>query len=208
MLYVLLLLFVFLALKAFFFVRRKKGIKKGISLLLGTLYLACITFLLSLLALKKPENVCITLTGKLGKETLEWKNPCSPMQKAELTTYEVQISSEHFQKRAFFFGEVVGIRIKTLQLHPFLHLIGATDPARIECLQSDYICIDKMRSFPTMAIAIDAPFSASIVWSLWEKLFYKHSSFLGLCFASLQTEYIPLVDGKGNPSQISYFFPK
>jgi hypothetical protein len=207
MIYFILALFSFFALKSFFFRKKKGKTARFFSLCLGFFNTGICLLLLSLLFLQKPEKICLTLTGETEQEVVEWKNPYTPIQKETLKTYNVLIATKSSQKNTYFFGELIGIRKKTLELHPFFSFIGVENPSKIECIQSDYICLDKIGKLPGKTVLIDSFSTEALVWFLWEKLFYKQSSLIGLCSSKLSTEYLPLIDEKGSPIKKIYFFP-
>lgn len=139
----------------------------------------------------------ITLNGKISEEYVEWKNPYSSYTKATLPTYEVELillpKKDIFKE--FFFGDLLGIRFKLIELYPFLHWIGFKDLVVIDSLESDYIDLDKKRIFPCKSIAVQKSTSA-----FWESIFYNKLSPFWIKKASLKTEFFPLTDpSSGKP---------
>lgn len=140
---------------------------------------------------KNKKIATLLITGKTSSEQVAWKTPSSSFEEKVLLTYEVILSIPgQAEKKEFFFGDLIGIRYKTLELYPFFHWIGFQDPIEIESLFSDYLSAEKRSRLPSKFVLIDD--EKKIQFLLWKKMFHQAKSFFFVRRASLQSEYFPL----------------
>lgn len=147
---------------------------------------------------KNQPLATLTLTGSISQEEIEWKNPLFPLEKAMLPTYEVFFSlSKQKPIHAFFWGEVIGIRYKVLELHSFFHWIGWKDFVEIEALCSDYISLEKKQKFPSKVLLLENTNEskfANMCRTFWKRTFQEISRNILIQRATLKIEYFPLSD--------------
>jgi len=160
-------------------------------LILGSLYLH--------LSHKQP-SAYLYLPGASSLEVVEWKNPSLPLEKATLRTYEVFFSFKKETLHDFFWGDLIGIRYKTLELRCIYRWIGFKDYVEYEALCSDYLDLDLKSKYPTKTVPIKASSKKGIFSNLWKKLFNEGSSNFIIKRATLKIEYFPLNDKKSSYS--------
>jgi hypothetical protein len=145
---------------------------------------------------KESMLATINVTGITSKEEVEWKNPEGPLQKETLPTHEVLFS---FHKepliKAFFWGDVIGVRYKTLELRSIFYWIGFSDIVEVEALCSDYTELEKKLKYPSKVLPLERKKASSFVKfyrSLWKKLFQDSENNFFMKRATLQIVYFPL----------------
>lgn len=151
----------------------------------------------------------LLLTGKMQEKNIEWKPPFDSLQKQTLPTYEVRIANKtEISPAVYLLGEVVGLRYKTIRLHPVLRWIGCSDPICIEYLTTDYLTPTKIGVYPTQTVPIQGPKTGLRYgdWFFWENAFFRCGKLpFWAQSATLQTTYIPLIDEKGNARTANIF---
>ncbi len=169
-----------------------KKLKKCLYILIALFILSCAYLHLT----KESMLATLNVTGITSKEEVEWKNPYHPPQKATLTTHEVFFS---FHKepliKAFFWGDVIGVRYKTLELRSFFYWMGLSDIVEIEALCSNYVSLEKKLKFPSKVLPLEKknkPTFIKIYRSLWKSLFNETESNFFVKRATLQIKFFPL----------------
>ena len=177
--------------------KRRSRISHLFKALKRCVFFLFLVFLFNLFFLwQSPSEVArLVVTGNQEQEEVEWKMPSSPLQKKTLTAYEVILYTADQQEKAktFFYGDLIGISYKTLELHPFLHFLGCKDLYELEVLESSYLRPENKRQLPTKCLPLLE--EERFFQTLWKKLFFKQelmSSKLFIRKASLKTEYFPL----------------
>jgi len=138
----------------------------------------------------------LNITGATSKEEVEWKNPHQPLQKEILPTHEVFFS---FHKepivKAFFWGDVIGVRYKTLELRSFFYWMGLSDIVEIEALSSDFVELELKLKYPSKVLPLERKNKSNFIKiyrSLWKNLFSESEGNFFIKRASLQVKYFPL----------------
>lgn len=138
----------------------------------------------------------LTLTGHRSEEEIEWKLPSASLQKATLSTQEVLLLLPHTQEiRAFFWGDVLGVRYKVLSFRPFFHWMGLHDSIEIEALCSDFLDLEQKQKFPSKFFPIEkqaSSWKSRFAQTFWKKFFLKYTGNFFIENAFLRVEYIPL----------------
>jgi len=147
---------------------------------------------------KDTHVATLTVTGVTSTEEVEWKTPYLPPEKAALKTYEIFFS---FPKEkpihAFFWGDLIGVRYKYIELSAFFHWIGFSDFIEIEALYSDSLDPAEKEKYPTKVLTIKkstGTYLTRLYRSLWKKLFSGSSANGFIQRAALKTRYFPLTD--------------
>lgn len=142
----------------------------------------------------------LTVTGHTSPKEVEWKFPSSPLEKAILPSHEILFSfPKEKEVHAFFLGDLIGIRYRTLELRSMFHWLGWKDIVEIEALCSDYLRLEDKQKYPTELLRIEKKHRgkvASFFRSSWEAIFYDRESSFFLQKASLQVEYFPMTKTK------------
>lgn len=142
----------------------------------------------------------LTISGQSSLKEVEWKLPSNPLEKATLPTHEIFFSfADEPEIHAFFLGDVIGVRYRTLELRPIFHWFGLRDSVEIEALCSDYLQLKDKQKYPIEMLLVEKKQGGKMISffrSSWKKLFYsKDKSFL-LEKATLQVEYFPMTQTK------------
>jgi hypothetical protein len=210
------ILFSLLSAGILLYLLKKRPTPVSVSYCVHSLGLPALTLAVSLSCIQSSFHsqpiVKVWIPGSSSSETVEWKNPYAKLQKTSLTTYEVQvqkIDSKMKQTGGYFFGDLIGIRIRVIYLHPILHFLGIQNPYDVDCLFSDYLSSEKKRNFPSKSLDVqmfsNVPnFLYKASWALWETLFYQKLRLFFVQSAGIETQYFPLVDAKGAPFKGSY----
>lgn len=87
--------------------------------------------------------------------------------------------------------------------------MGFSNLYEIDCLFSDYLSLDKKRSFPSKQVEVDSFSNApkwahKMAWTLWESFFYQKLHLFFVKGGILETQYFPLVDYKGSAFKGSF----
>jgi hypothetical protein len=150
----------------------------------------------------------IILTGNSKKQTVEWKNPSSPLKKADLDFYEVKLESlkgEHLGTH-YISGDQVAIRAKVIRFKPIFIKLGMCNLCMIDGIFNGYATPEKTNDYPTMGYSVPIKNSyLSFLWPYWEALFFQETTSIWIKGATLQSVYFPLVDKEGKPFEGSYF---
>ena len=163
-------------------------------------WLILICFVLSCIYLQLSKNTYVatlTITGVTSTEEVEWKTPYLPIEKATLQTHEIFFSfPKEKQVHAFFWGDLLGVRYKYMELSLFFHLMGFSDFIEVEALCSDYLDLTQKEKYPTKVLSIKKSTGSSFIKlyrSLWKKLFSGSSNKnFFIKRATLKTEYFPM----------------
>lgn len=175
---------------------------KNIFLILLLLFLS-LSYFNKKFANRNKTIATLCITGKTSIEDVEWKLPFSPLQQKSLPTYEVILSIPGFpDKKEFFFGEIIGVRYKTLELYHWLHWLGFENSIEIEALCSDYISNEKRKSLPCKTVHIEEEKKMHVFF--WKHLFKKSKSFFFVKKATLKAEYFPLMPLKKRSFSLIY----
>jgi hypothetical protein len=172
-----------------------KKLKRIFWFVLSCFILSCVYLHVS----KDSHIATLTITGITSTEDVEWKNPSSPLEKATLKTHEIYFSfPKEKQVHAFFWGDLIGIRYKYMELSIFFHLMGFSDFIEVEALCSDYLNLKQKEKFPTKVLPIEkstGTYFTKLYRSLWQKLFSGSSNEnFFIKRATLKTEYFLLTE--------------
>ncbi len=142
----------------------------------------------------------LTITGQSSRKEVEWKLPSSPLEKAILPTHEIFFSfADEPEIHAFFLGDIIGVRYRTLELRPIFHWLGWRDIVEIEALCSDYLQLQDKQKYPIEILPLEKSRGgkiASFFRSSWKTLFYSREHSFLLQKATLQVEYFPMTQTK------------
>ncbi len=148
----------------------------------------------------------ITLTGKTEKRWVEWKNPGGQNKSAELTCYEVIISSIDDEPffHTYIYGDLCAVRGKILRLHPWLNRLGFSNLYHIDAIYNGYRKAEDYNAFPVEATVLDPPsslrfFFESFFWDKWKKTFSDYYTSKWIKSATLESNYFPLTQSTSEP---------
>lgn len=149
--------------------------------------------------------VKVTMSGKRVKKLVTWKNPEEPLKQEWLETAEVilETADHHSLGHYYLYGDLVGIRAKVIRFSPLLRFLGVSNLCRIESIYTGYSTSERHNRLPHEGHSI--PFSSHFYTACWEKLFYLSWKLPGIKSATLESNYLPLVDQKHAPLPRSYF---
>lgn len=140
------------------------------------------------------------ITSKTSVQEVEWKHPDSSPQKASLPAREVLFFYEGTQIQDFYFGDLIGIRYKTLEIQPLWRWFGWKDQIELEALCSDYLDLREKMKYPTKVVLLQK--TPQFFFSkYWQKLFDEPEGNFILKRATLKVEYFSLKE----PNSISLF---
>lgn len=141
----------------------------------------------------------ITLSGKTETKVVEWKTPTSPLQHAELTCYEVIITSMEDEPlyQAYVYGDLCAIRCKIIRLHPWLNWLGFSNLYHIDAIYNGYWTAEDYNRLPVEATSL-LPLSPlrgifeRFFWNQWKKHFADYYASKWIKSATLESNYFPL----------------
>ncbi len=148
----------------------------------------------------------ITLTGKTQSRSIEWKTPRHPLTQAELTCYEVVISTLENKPlcQAYVYGDFCAVRCKIIRLHPFLNQLGLSNLYHIDAVYNGYRTAEDYSRFPVEAIPL-SPLTSPLgvferfFWRQWNKNFNNYYTSKWMKSATLESNYFPLTESSLKP---------
>lgn len=148
----------------------------------------------------------ITLTGATQKRFVEWKTPRSSLTQAEMTCYEVVISTLEDKPlwQAYVYGDFCAVRCKIIRLHPFFNRLGISNIYHLDAVYNGYRTAEDYGRYPVEATSL-APFATSInlfeqfFWRMWSKNFNNYYTSKWIKSATLESNYFPLTQASLKP---------
>lgn len=161
----------------------------------------------SLFQLTEDKGVLkITLTGATQKRFVEWKTPRSSLTQAEMTCYEVVISTLEDKPlwQAYVYGDFCAVRCKIIRLHPFFNRLGISNLYHLDAVYNGYRTADDYARYPIEATSL-VPFASSMslfeqfFWRMWNKNFNNYYTSKWIKSATLESNYFPLTQASLKP---------
>ncbi|MBS0652972.1 MAG: hypothetical protein JSR39_05520 [Verrucomicrobia bacterium] len=152
------------------------------------------------------EILKITLTGNTQKQIVEWKSPKHPLTQAEMTCYEVVISTMDDKPlcQAYVYGDFCAVRCKIIRLHPLLNQLGLSNLYHIDAVYNGYRTAEDYSRFPVEATSL-APLTSPLgfferfFWRQWSKNFNNYYTSKWIKSATLESNYFPLTQASLKP---------
>ncbi len=148
-------------------------------------------------AVGKPFLV-IKMTGATKQENIE-KLQTTQIEKETLTQYQVVIEDleGHPLCQQYLYGDIVGIRVKTLSFSPWCLWFGLEPCYRLDMLYNGFNQSSHYSAFPVRAISLyeDSKFLnffETLFHKFWGEAFYGKKKFSWIRAAALQSQYFPL----------------
>lgn len=149
----------------------------------------------------------IEITGNSRSKTLSYDHFGKEMREIQVIEYEVVIKdlSNHLVYQDYIYGDLVALRVKTLNFSPLLTWMGFETCYQLDMIYNGFTKEGSYAKLPIKtASCLDSFNPTSLFWlQFWDHVFFKTCKTFVLT-AALQSQYFPLIDKDKKPFRGSF----